>query len=177
MNASGVMLTYDNIVVPTLELPQYPLSYESTAGFIQPSGNYRLQLFGCNPGQACLELWQPLLVTLNPRRRPVCDPNYLCKVYCRLAAPGLVQCTWINSPIVPPKRFILKAVACYTLTSFVRINLSRAARRTITVRNPRPPPTSLTLQLPTSAICSVQFIARYHPLNPKNLVFRYDFFT
>jgi hypothetical protein len=176
MNASGVMLTYDNIKVPSLEVPQYPMSYDSTQGFIQPAGTYRLQLFGCNPGQACIEFWQPLVVTLNPRRKPVCDPNYLCKVYCKVSSPGVVTCTWVNQ-IVQPKRFVLKAITCYTLNTFTLIPLSRTAARTITTRNPRPAPTTISLNVPTPAICSVTFIARYHPTNPKNIVFRYDFFT
>jgi hypothetical protein len=171
------MLTVDNIVVPALEVPQYPVSYESTDGFIQPSGVYRFQLFGCNPGAACVEAWLPLVVTLNPRKKPVCDPNYLCRVNCALIGPGLVQCTWVNSVVVPLKRAILKVTSCYTLNTFVAIDLSTIRRRTITVRNPSPPPTSLSLQLPTNAVCNVQLIARYHPLNPENKIYRSTFFT
>jgi len=178
MNSSGFMVTYDNIVVPPGETPQFPLSYESTNGFIVPGGTYRFQMFGCTSASSCVEAWVPLVVTLNPRRKPVCDPNYLCRVNCRLVGPGLVECTWVNSNIVRLKRAILKVTNCYSINTFVRIALPyRDRRRTATVRNPQPQPTSIRLQLPTAALCHVQLIARYHPLNPNNRVFRYYFFT
>jgi len=121
MNSSGFMLTYDNIVVPNLEVPQYPLSYDSTNGFITPGGTYRFQLFGCTAG-SCVEAWMPLVVTLNPRRKPVCDPNYLCRVVCKYSS-GVVTCNWVNSNTVRLKRAILRVTACYNLNTFTRIAL------------------------------------------------------
>jgi len=179
MNSSGSMLTYDNLIIPALETPQYPLSYESTNGFIQPEGVYRLQMFGCTTPGNCVEAWVPLVVTLSPRRKPVCDPNVLCRVNCKLVGPGLVECTWVNSKVVRLKRAILKVTTCYGLNTFVRIPLpsARDRRRTITVRNPQPQPTSIRLQIPTNALCHVQLIARYHPIQPNNRVYRYYFFT
>lgn len=178
MNSSGGMLTYDNIKIPAGEVPQFPLSYDSTNGFIMPGGTYRLDLYGCNSAGQCINAWTSLVAVLNTRRQNVCDPNYLCRVNCQLISSGLVECTWINSNIIRLKRAILKVSACYNINTFVRVALGpRSRRRTITVRNPTPIPTSLRLQIPTGSLCNVQFIARYHPVKPINKVFRYYFFT
>jgi len=175
MDSTGTMLTYDNIVVPPGELPQFPVSFDSTNGFIQPSGTYRLQLFGCtSPGQ-CTEAWTPLVVVLNPRKKPVCDPNFICKVLCTLVG-GSVQCAWKNTGIIPYKRAILKAVRCINRTTFLPIKITKYLIRTI--RKPKAPqPTSLSLALPSGAICETTLILRYHPIQPKEKQFKYVFFT
>jgi len=175
MNSSGFMMTYDNIIVPPTEVPQFPLSYDSTHGFIQPDNTYRFQLFGCTaPGQ-CVEYWIPQVFTTNPRRRPVCDPLYLCNIRCALIETTLVQCNWTNSAVTPIKRAILRASSAFSFLTFQRIPLLRL--RNITARNPRPAPNSLTLRVPINAIVNVQLIARYHPFQPHNAVFRKTFIT
>lgn len=175
MDVSGRMLTYDNIIVPPLELPQFPVSFDSTDGFIQPGGTYRFQLFGCISPGVCVEAWTPLVVVLNPRRKPVCNPNYICRVSCKLVS-GSVQCTWTNTGIIPYKRAILRIRRCFLISSFTRIYPSRVIIQT--VRRPKAPiPTSLSLALPVGALCEVQFILRYHPIQPKEKVFKYYFFS
>jgi len=175
MNSSGSMYTYDNILVPTNEIPQYPLSFESTNGYIVPGSTYRIQLFCCALGGAnCVENWTPLVVTTALRRKPACDPNFLCGVKPVLVGPQLTV-SWVNSLVVPLKRAILKVTVCYAVNTFVRISIPN--RRVITRRNPRPAPTQLTIVLPVQSLCRVQLVIRYHPKSPKNFIYRWDLFA
>jgi len=179
MDSAGNMKIFTNIKVPIGEVPQFPLSWDSTDGFINPAGTYKLQLFGCDPnGLNCIEAYTPLVVVTSPRRKPVCDPNYICRQTCKLISPGLVECSWKNVG-QPFKRVILRVRYCLSLSTLARVFLGGPRlRRTISVRRPRNPlPTSIRYQLPLNSICSVQLIHRWHPDFPKNIVKRFIFFT
>lgn len=175
MNSSGSMLTFENIVIPELEAPQLPLSYDSTEGFIKPESTYRFQLFACTSPGNCVERYVPQVFTTNPRKRPVCNPIYLCNARCKQIEKTLIECTWTNSAITPLKRAILRVSTAYQMNTLV--GLPVRGLKNITVRNPRPTPSSLRLRLPSNAIVNVQLIGRYHPTRPNNVVLRTTFFT
>jgi len=177
MDSTGTMLTYDNIVVPLGELPQFPVSFDSTNAFIRPSGTYRFQLFGCTSPGVCVEAWFPLVVTTSPRRKLVCDPNYVCRVICTLVS-GSVVCTWQNTGLTPYKRAVLRIVRCISVSTFTSIYISRKIKTIRSLRRPKAPqPTTISLGVPSSAICQTTFILRYHPINRKERRWRYVFFT
>jgi len=165
MNTNGSMLTINNIDVSNLEIPQYPLSSDSTKGFITSGSTYRCSVYGCDiTGTNCVQPWTPIVVVLPEKKRTSCDPNYACKIFCTVPAPGVVQCTWVNTAKRRIKRVILQAFTCYNLDSYQPLDLLTilgAKRVNKSPRRPKNQPNSISLSLPTNALCYVNLILRY----------------